>query len=272
MAVTIVHALFSENKNKYGEVGDQLQRTTPDTVGEIRQGEWYKRTGGWDYYLASTDTVLAKDAAAWAVNIANNPSYGYSQGSGAKDGRWSGYKAIVADGIEQGKGNFDCSALVLSCYVLAGCPKLKPTGYTRNMGKYLMATGKFMKYTDKEHLENPALATIGGVYVAEGSHAAIVVDAALSYMYEPEPITPVLIPKEESGGYVLVTGSVWVRKQPHLNGTQMMVARKGYRLKYREKTVEDAEGNNWYEVDTEKGIGYISAFTKKEKKYTQLIL
>ena len=129
MAVGIAHAVMSENKDKYGEVGDQLQTSsTNDRKGEIRLADWYNRSGGWDEYLECTDRELAANAAAWAVKIANSKNYGYSQGGGVKDGRWSGYKSIKSVGFDQGKGNFDCSSLVISCYVFAGCPNLKPTG------------------------------------------------------------------------------------------------------------------------------------------------
>ena len=138
MAVGIAHAVMSENKDRYGEVGDQLQTgATDDRKGEIRLADWYDRSGGWDEYLECTDGELAANAAAWAVKIANSKNYGYSRGGGVKDGRWSGYKSIKSVGFDQGKGNFDCSSLVISCYVFAGCPNLKPTGYTGNISSLL---------------------------------------------------------------------------------------------------------------------------------------
>ncbi len=117
MAVGIAHAVMSENKDRYGEVGDQLQTgATDDRKGEIRLADWYDRSGGWDEYLECTDGELAANAAARAVKIANSKNYGYSRGGGVKDGRWSGYKAIKSAGFDQGKGNFDCSSLVIASY------------------------------------------------------------------------------------------------------------------------------------------------------------
>lgn len=263
MAVGIAHAVMSENKNKYGEVGDQLQtNSSNDRKGEIRLADWYNRSGGWDEYLECNDRELAMNAAAWAVKIANNKNYGYSQGGGTKDGRWSGYKSIKSNGFEKGKGNFDCSSLVLSCYVLAGCPKLQATGYTGNMSKFLMATGKFVKHTDAAHIKSAASAKIGGVYVAKGAHTMIVVSNA------PEPYE---IVNDDAKPYVLVSGSVWVRKKASLNGAKILVARKGDKLTYLGATETDSAGNKWYKVDTAKGIGYISAFAKSKTKYTKLI-
>ena len=265
MAVGIAHAVMSENKDKYGEVGDQLQTSsTNDRKGEIRLADWYNRSGGWDEYLECTDRELAANASAWAVKIANSKNYGYSQGGGVKDGRWSGYKSIKSVGFDQGKGNFDCSSLVISCYVFAGCPNLKPTGYTGNMARLLMATGKFKKYTDAAHIRSAASAKIGGVYVAKGAHTAIVVSGVPAPAAAPET-------EEKKKPYVLVSGSVWVRQKPGMDGEKLFVARKGDRLDYLGATETDNDGNKWYKVDTAKGIGYISAFAKKKTKYTELI-
>lgn len=264
MAVGIVHAVMSENKNGHGEIGDQLQGATPDRKGEIRLADWYKRSGGWNVYLECTDAALAKKAADWAVKIANSKNYGYSRGGGASDGRWSGYRNIKADGFGKSKGNFDCSSLVISCYVFAGCPNLKPTGYTGNMARLLMATGKFKKYTDAAHIRSAASAKIGGVYVAKGAHTAIVVSGAPAPAAAPET-------EEKKRPYVLVSGSVWVRQKPGMDGEKLFVARKGDRLDYLGATETDNDGNKWYKVDTAKGIGYISAFANKKVKYTKLV-
>lgn len=265
MAVGIAHAVMSENKDKYGDVGDQLQTSsTNDRKGEIRLADWYNRSGGWQEYLECTDCDLAEKAAAWAVKIANNKNYGYSQGGGSKDGRWSGYKSIKSVGLDKGAGNFDCSALVIACYVLAGCSGLKATGYTGNMSKYLMATGKFKKYTDSKHITSAASAKIGSVYVTKGAHTAMVVSGAP--LPEEEPAG-----REEAEAYVLVSGSVWVRRAPSLNGDKLMVARKGNKLPYLGETVTNSDGTKWYKVDTAKGTGYISAFANKKKKYTKLV-
>lgn len=260
MAIGIVHAVSSEERSKYGVVGDQLQTSSSnDTKGEIRIADWYNRSGGWGVYLECTDAELAKAAAAWAVKIANNKNYGYSQGGGSSDGRWSGYKIIKSKGIEGGKGNFDCSSLVISCYVLAGCPNLKATGYTGSMEKLLMDTGKFKKYTDSAHVASSKLATLGGVYIKSGAHTVIVTDA------------PAAKVTESTDPYVLVSGSVNVRKEPGTSGKILMVARNGNKLPYTGITKTAANGTAWYQVETENGVGYISAFTGKSKKYTKLI-
>lgn len=166
--------------------------------------------------------------------------------------------------MEFSKGNFDCSSLVISSYVLAGCPKLQATGYTGNMSRFLMATGKFQKYTDAAHIRSAASAKIGGVYVAKGAHTAIVVSGVPAPAAAPET-------EEKKKPYVLVSGSVWVRQKPGMDGAKLFVARKGDRLDYLGVTETDNAGNKWYKVDTAKGIGYISAFAKKKTKYTELI-
>ena len=261
MAVGIVHAYSSEEGSKYGAAGDQLQTSSSkDTKGEIRLDDWYNRSGGWGVYLECTDAALAKEAAAWAVKIANNKNYGYSQGSGSSDGRWSGYKKIKADGFGKSKGAFDCSSLVISCYILAGCPNLKATGYTGSMEKLLMATGKFKKYKDSAHVASSKLATLGGVYIKSGAHTVIVTDAAA-------PSTQTA----SSNKHVLLSGNVWVRQTPSPSGKKLFIARKGEKLPYMNIQEADSRGCYWYKVDTDKGIGWISAFTGKSKKYTSLV-
>lgn len=63
--------------------------------------------------------------------IARNSNFGYSQNN-----RWAGYNSIKSNGgqVSGARGDFDCSSLVISCYVLAGIPGLKAgSGYTGNM-------------------------------------------------------------------------------------------------------------------------------------------
>lgn len=261
MAVGIVHAYSSEEGSKYGAVGDQLQTSSSnDTKGEIRIGNWYKRDGGWGVYLECTDAALAKEAAAWAVKIANNKNFGYSQSGDSKIGRWSGYKVIKSKGIEGGQGNFDCSSLVIACYILAGCQNLKATGYTGSMEKLLLATGKFKKYTDSAHVDSSKLATLGGVYIKSGAHTVIVTDAVA-------PSTQTA----SSERHILLSGNVWVRQKPNPSGKKLFIARKGEKLPYMNIQEADNRGCYWYKVDTDKGIGWISAFTGKSQKYTTLI-
>lgn len=166
MAVKIGHAVMDEN----GKAGYEGEKTGDQTGKEICTRYWYDKD--WNVYLECMDEELAKKAAEIMEQICNDPSYGYSQPR-----RWDGYKSIVKNGgdISKGFGGFDCSSLVIACYVLAGL-KMAADGYTGNMRARLLATGKFRLYQDSKHLKSDKYATIGGIYLKEGSHVVMALE------------------------------------------------------------------------------------------------
>lgn len=166
MAVKIGHAVMDEN----GTAGYGGEKTGDQTGKEITTRKWYD--GKWNVYLECTDRELADRASEIMKQICRDKSYGYSQPR-----RWSGYESIVKNGgdISKGKGSFDCSSLVISCYILAGL-KMEAEGYTGNMRSGLMATGKFKQYMDTAHLKSDTWAATGGIYIREGSHTCMVLE------------------------------------------------------------------------------------------------
>ena len=161
MAVLIGHASIDENGTIQGKTpGDQ-------TAKEICIREWYSKP--WNVYLECLDDTLADKAAAIMEEICKNDNYGYSQPN-----RWAGYNAIINNGrkVAGGKGDFDCSSLVLACYILAGL-SIAASGYTGNMKSILLATGKFKAYTDAAHTGSSAYAKRGGIYLKESSHVVM---------------------------------------------------------------------------------------------------
>ena len=64
---------------------------------------------------------------------------GYSQPN-----RWTGYNAIINNGrkVAGAKGDFDCSSLIIACYILAGL-SIAASGYNGNLKSILVGTGKF---------------------------------------------------------------------------------------------------------------------------------
>ena len=161
MAVLIGHASIDENGTIQGKTpGDQ-------TTKEICIREWYSKP--WNVYLECLDDTLADKAAAIMEEICKNDNYGYSQPN-----RWAGYNAIINNGrkVAGGKGDFDCSSLVLACYILAGL-SIAASGYTGNMKSILLATGKFKAYTDAAHTGSSAYAKRGGIYLKESSHVVM---------------------------------------------------------------------------------------------------
>jgi hypothetical protein len=166
--VKIGHASIDENgKASGGKAGDQTGK-------EVCIRDWYPGpTGGWNVLLVCTDTVVAKLAADYMKAICGDNDFGYDQGQ-----RTTGYLNIVnANGkvTNAAPGEFDCSSLVASCYKLAGL-NVNVNCTTRNLRAALLATGKFIEYTDSAHLSSDAYALPGSVYLKEGKHVVMALE------------------------------------------------------------------------------------------------
>ena len=159
MAVKIGHASIDENgKVSGGKVGDQTGK-------EICIRDWYKKP--WNVMLICTDEKIADKAADYMEAICKDDSYGYDQSQ-----RTTGYESIKKNGVAKGKGEFDCSSLVASCYKLAGL-NVNVNCTTSNLRKALLATGKFKAYEDNAHVNTSAYAKRGAVYLSEGHHVVM---------------------------------------------------------------------------------------------------
>lgn len=163
--VKIGHASIDERgKASGGAAGDQTGK-------EVCIREWYNKP--WNVMLVCKDTVVAKQAAAYMKAICENDSFGYDQGE-----RVTGYMNIVnaKNKVENAlPGEFDCSSLVASCYKLAGL-NISQNCTTRNLRQALLNTKKFVAYTDAAHLTSDAYATVGAVYLNEGSHVVMALE------------------------------------------------------------------------------------------------
>lgn len=244
MAVLIGHAVSDEN----GSIDKTGQAIVGDQTGkEICTRYFYVRTGGWHTYLQPKDLGKGAQAAKILRQICDDDHYGYSQSK-----RWTGYKAIVANGKKVGgaEGSFDCSSLVVTALILAGF-NLKPTGYTGNIVKLLMATGEFTKHTDSEYLTDDSHALPGGVWVGNG-HTCMALESGSGS------------PSEVDTPYVeVIGGSVIVREGAGKEYPKLMTAHKGDKLPY----IETDEDTGWYWVETDKGTGCITC----KPKYTELV-
>ena len=162
--IKIGHASIDENgRIAGGKTGDQTTR-------EIGVAVWYSKP--WNVYLECTDAVLADKAATIMERICKNDNYGYCQTD-----RWEGYQSIVANGknVDRGKGDFDCSSLVIACYILAGLP-MSADGYTGNLRNKLVKTGKFKAYTESKYIKSDTYARRGGIFLKEGSHVVMALE------------------------------------------------------------------------------------------------
>ena len=149
MAVKIGHASIDENGKITGKKqGDQTGK-------EICTRSWYPKS--FTAYLEPLDLNMADKAATYMEEIAADDDFGYSQPN-----RWTGYQAIINNGrkVKGAKGDFDCSSLILSCYIFAGL-SIAASGYTGNMVKILEDTGKFKVHRDAARLNSDAYAQRG---------------------------------------------------------------------------------------------------------------
>ncbi len=164
MSIKIGHASIDERgKIAGGNSGDQTGK-------EVCIRSWYNKA--WNIYLECLDRVMADNAAKFMVQICTDDNYGYDQVE-----RWTGYNAIKKNGskVSGATGEFDCSSLIITCYIMAGL-KISPDGYTGNLKAKLLATGKFKLYSDAPHLTSDKYAKRGGIYLKEGSHVVMALE------------------------------------------------------------------------------------------------
>ena len=247
MAARIVHAFSDENKgSKGGVAGDQTGR-------EIFEQDWYERDGGWDVVLVPTDSEMAQAAAASAIEIADDDSFGYDQSQ-----RSTGLDAIRDAGSISGAvaSELDCSSLAFLVYMLNGLEV--ELGYTGNLESRFMATGLFIAHREDAYTKSADLAPVGSLYLTAGKHVAIVVESdAVNEEYAEDEADEIDAP------YVAVIGSVNVRVAAGKENARLTTAHNGDRLPY----LGTDAATGWYEVETTKGTGFIS----NKPKYTRLV-
>lgn len=246
----IIHAVCDENgKARGGIAGDQTGK-------EIREAKWYVREGGWAQYIECTDEAIAGRAVIIAEAIEKG-NYGYSQ-----DNRWSGYESICSSTIEGGRGDFDCSSLVLSCYILAGL-NIRPSGSTHDLAKRLCDTGKFVCYTGAGHTENCDKARKGSLYCTPGKHVIMCIEDGSQVPVNEissndQGVSEVEVPVYAPANQVKALGSVRIRDVPK-TGKTIAIAHKGDLLEVFDTDPE----TGWYKT--------ASGFITNNEKYVEVI-
>jgi hypothetical protein len=242
MNIKIGHAVMDE-------LGKTIGATPGDQTGkEIAISTWYaKNKAGrvWQYYLECTDLAMVERAAQYMEQICADDAFGYSQG---KTQRWDGYRAIKANGgvVSGARGDFDCSTLVISCYIFAGLD-MAPDGYTGNLRARLLATGKFKSYSDSAHLGTDKLAKCGGIYLRNGHTLMALEDGGgASGTADTSDLTIV-------GKIIVDEINKWcnVRSGPGLEYTIIGRAKKNDTYSVY-GVVED-----WYQIDYNGSVGYL---------------
>jgi hypothetical protein len=266
MAVKIGHARQDENGNaRGGQPGDQTGK-------EILIQNWYNRDGGWGVYLECKDDSLADKFASFMEQICNNDNFGYDQ-----DDRKTGYYAIVAAGSIAGAeaSEFDCSSLVYACILLSGITV--PLGSTHSMEKTLLATGMFTAYHDAAHLTSADYAKRGGIYLAAGSHVAMVLSNGPKAGQTVSSTSEQITDKKTSGSnpkrirqapgveapYILVVKNVRLRTGPGKKYASIGYLPKGLKVAYGDTDPD----NGWHAVDTSEGPGFVSG----DAEFTKLV-
>jgi hypothetical protein len=241
MNMQIGHAVMDE-------LGKTIGATPGDQTGkEIAISTWYaknKAGRAWQYYLECTDPAMAERAAQYMEQICADTAFGYSQD---KIRRWDGYRTIVANrGLVAGAyGDFDCSSLVISCYILAGLD-LEQDGFTGNLRAKLLVTGKFKSYSDSSHIGSDKLAKRGGIYLRNGHVLMVLEDGNTSGMNETSDLRMV-------GKIIVDEINKWcnVRSGPGLEYTIIGRAKKNDTYSVY-GVIED-----WYQIDYNDSIGFI---------------
>jgi hypothetical protein len=239
MSIDIGHAVMDE-------LGKTVGLTPGDQTGkEITIAKWYaKNKAGrtWKHYLECTDRAMAERAAQYMEQICEDSAFGYTQDH---DRRWSGYRAIVANGsvVAGARGDFDCSTLIFACYILAGA-NIEPDGYTGNLRGRFLASGKFRSFSDAAHLASDALATRGGIYLRDG-HVLMALESGDG---------DAIIATEKVIGKIVVDEiKKWcnVRSGPSLDHTIIGRANKN--------DIFDLYGveEDWYRINYKGSVGYI---------------
>ena len=256
MSVKIGHAVGDERgKARGGEAGDQTGR-------EVRIQDFYVRDGGWGVYLDPLNASLGAKAADRMIAICENDNIGYDQ-----DERWTARTAVqVAGSIEDaGPSELDCSSAIDIAYEEAGLKVDR--GYTGNLERRYLATGKFKAYRDAAHLTSGDYARKGGIFLTAGKHVAMALTDGCKAGQgssgiedvggEADDIAPPYVQVIVRGKY-----GVRVRNFPK-TGAKVYGALYGTKLPFCEY---DAD-SGWYCVETPNGPGFIS----NNPSYTKLV-
>lgn len=121
-----------------GKAGDQKQKTTPDTKGEVSMQDFYVAKAGW-YVLRAKNPEVASNIALAMTIACNNPNIGYNQARRLD---------IIKAGTHATQPtSCDCSSLVRQCVRESGIEVGNFT--TANEAQVLVATGQFTMLTYK---------------------------------------------------------------------------------------------------------------------------
>ena len=235
MAVKVGSARIDENGHaKGGKAGKQKAI-------EISSQNWYKHPKGW--IVIRPINGLAAEKIAQDMEFAiKNKNIGYDQGQ-----RLTLYNIakhfdfnckLVNDPCET-----DCSALVRVCCAYAGIET--KSFRTSNEVSVLMATGKFIKLTDKKYTDSSNYLMRGDILVTKTQgHTVVVLNDGIYAQPRHDDLTIKSI---------LVTAmSLNVRDKPH--GVSIGFAYRGNTFPY----IDTDRESGWYKIKYKETTGYIT--------------
>ena len=157
---------------------------------EVSTQAYYVHSKGWYVYRAKDAVQREKIAQAMEKACANN-DIGYSQPT--RNTLWNNVKDHGYDPSKTTKKvNTDCSALVRVCCAYAGI--IVGDFITSNQGSKLMATGKFEKFTDKDHCSKSDYLMRGDILCTRTKgHTVVVLDNGAksgAAAVPPKPVQP----------------------------------------------------------------------------------
>lgn len=249
MTVYIGNAVGDEHgKARGGEPGNQTGK-------ELRIQPWYKNSKGWRVFRPLSAEVAQKLADNMRA-ACNNPAIGYDQGQ-----RNTLWKVAEPLGFDCSKVTTpcecDCSSLVRVCLAFAG---IKTKDFNSVSGpSRILDTGDFIELTDEKYTTQSAYLCTGDILCTKTKgHMAVILNDGPKADRDPEPVPPE--PKEE---FVEVVGkSVNVRTTDSTKGRILFTAHRGDKFPFI-----GTAPSGWYQIETRKGVGYITNLPK----YTKLV-
>lgn len=247
--VYIGNAVGDENnKARGGEPGDQ-------TGNELKIQPWYLNKKGWRVFRAkSADT--AKRIADDMRLACDNPDIGYDQKQ-----RNTLYTVSAPLDFDAGRVTTpcecDCSSLVRVCLAFSG---IKTKDFNSVSGPArILATGDFIELTDNKYTTQSAYLCTGDILCTKvKGHMAVILNDGPKADRDPEPVPP-----EPGDEMVEVVGrSVNVRTTDSTKGRILFTAHRGDKFPFI-----GVAPSGWYQIETKKGIGYITNLPK----YTKLV-
>lgn len=231
----------SDENGKYtsGQAGDQTGK-------EAQLKAWYNRP--WTVVLRFPDQGVALTIAVLSIAMCLNDKVGYDQGE-----RGTYWKQLKAAGFDPSAIKIaceeDCTAGVSANVKAAGhihglaAVESLPLCTSRNMLAQFTHVG-FVALTDKKYLTSPKYLLPGDILLYENHHAACNITCGANVLDWWNPMPAPAADQEEpeepyeenveeiEPPYVLITGSVNIRRTPSTDLTSLGIARAGEKLPY----------------------------------------